>query len=65
MEGFGPAYTTKLEQAGGDSVEALLRAGASPAGRKRLHEATGIDAELILRWVNHADLFRVPGMAGE
>ena len=35
---------------------------AAPAGRKALAEATGISAALILKWTNHADLFRIKGV---
>ena len=28
-------------------------------------EATEIDEKLILKWVNHADLFRIKGVAGQ
>ena len=28
-------------------------------------QATGISDKLILKWVNHADLFRIKGVAGE
>lgn len=41
------------------TVEALLRAGATPEGRKELAERTGIGDEYILDWVNRADLMRV------
>lgn len=35
------------------------------ARRKQLADQTGLSQELILRWVNHADLFRIRGVAGE
>jgi hypothetical protein len=41
------------------TVEALLRAGARPEGRKELAERTGIGDEYIMDWVNRADLMRV------
>jgi predicted flap endonuclease-1-like 5' DNA nuclease len=44
---------------------ALLERAASSKGRKELAAATGIDASMILRWVNHADLFRVRGIGSE
>ena len=28
-------------------------------------EATGISEKLILKWTNHADLFRIKGVAGQ
>jgi hypothetical protein len=43
----------------------LLEAGADKKGRKALAEKTEIDEKLILKWVNHADLFRINGVAGQ
>lgn len=65
IEGVGPAYAEKLKAAGVDTVEELLEKGASPAGRSALEESTGIAHGLILKWVNHADLFRIKGVAGQ
>jgi predicted flap endonuclease-1-like 5' DNA nuclease len=55
----------KLRAAGIGSVEALLEQGATPKGRDSIAETTGISGRLILKWVNHADLFRIKGVAGE
>lgn len=65
IEGIGPVYEEKLKTAGVGSVEALLKMGATPTGRKDIAEKTGISHELILEWVNHADLFRVKGIGEE
>ncbi len=65
IEGVGESYAAKLAQAGIGSVEKLLAAGGTPKGRKELAEKTGISDALILRWVNHADLFRIKGIASE
>lgn len=65
IEGVGPAFAAKLTEAGVPSVEKLLEAGAHPAGRKALEEKTGIRHDLILKWVNHADLFRIKGVGSE
>lgn len=65
IEGIGPAYAERLRVAGVGSVEALLRAGASPDGRQDLAEKTGISPDLILKWVNRADLMRVWGVGEE
>jgi predicted flap endonuclease-1-like 5' DNA nuclease len=40
----------------------LLEKGAAPKGRQELAEQTGISEKLILRWANHADLFRINGV---
>ena len=65
IEGVGPVYQQKLKAAGVGSVEKLLEVGATPKGRKELAEKAGIGDALILEWVNHADLFRIKGIASE
>jgi predicted flap endonuclease-1-like 5' DNA nuclease len=65
IEGVGPVYAEKLASAGIKSVEALLENGASKAGRKKIAEESGIDESKILKWVNHADLFRIKGVGPE
>jgi predicted flap endonuclease-1-like 5' DNA nuclease len=65
IEGIGLVYAEKLRAAGIRTVEALLRAGATPEGRKELAERTGIGDEYIMDWVNRADLMRVRGVGEE
>ncbi len=65
IEGIAQEYAEKLHAANVASVEALLSEGATPAGRKKIVEASGIGEARILKWVNHADLFRINGVAGE
>ncbi len=65
IEGIGPKYMEKLKAAGVGSVNALLERGCTRKGRKELAEASGIDETLILKWVNMADLYRVPGVGSE
>jgi predicted flap endonuclease-1-like 5' DNA nuclease len=65
IEGIGDVYAQKLAGAGLTTVEALLKAGASPKGRQALAEETGISGKLILEWVNLADLFRIKGVGEE
>lgn len=65
IEGIGDVYAQKLAGAGLTTVEALLKAGASPKGRQALAEETGISGKLILEWVNLADLFRIKGIGEE
>ncbi len=62
IEGIGDAYAPKLQAEGIDTVEQLLDRCAAPKGRKELAEKTGISEKLILKWTNHADLFRVNGI---
>ena len=65
VEGIGPVYAEKLREAGINIVLDLLQRGATRKGRLELVEATGIASKLILRWVNHADLYRVKGVGSE
>jgi predicted flap endonuclease-1-like 5' DNA nuclease len=65
IEGIGPAYGAKLEAAGIRSAAALLKAGATRAGRKTLADQTGISGDKILEWVNHADLMRIDGVGSQ
>jgi predicted flap endonuclease-1-like 5' DNA nuclease len=65
IEGIGPSYASKLEEAGIKSTDALLKQGASPQGRKEIAKSTGLREEQILEWVNHVDLFRIKGVGGE
>ena len=62
IEGVGDVYAEKLQAAGIKKVSELLEKCAAPKGRKELAEATGISEKLILKWTNHADLFRINGV---
>ena len=62
LQGVGPAYAQKLSVAGIRTAEALLEKGGSPKARKDIAGKTGISEDLILRWVNHADLCRIKGI---
>ncbi len=65
IEGIGEAYAEKLTEAGIKTTDALLKKGGTAKGRKEMASATDIPAKLILRWVNHVDLFRIKGIAGQ
>ncbi len=65
IEGIGEAYAAKLKEAGVATTEALLEKAATKKGREQLAEETGISEKLILKWANHADLFRIKGVAGQ
>lgn len=62
IEGIGEAYAQKIEAEGITTVSEYLEATTSPTTRKDLAEKTGISPKLILKWANHADLFRIPGI---
>lgn len=65
IEGIGPVYASKLIEAGCKTTDDLLEQGATRSGRQKMAEATGISEKLILKWVNHSDLFRINGVAGQ
>jgi predicted flap endonuclease-1-like 5' DNA nuclease len=65
VEGIGTKYAEKLIKAGVATTDALLKAGSTPKGRKELAEKTGIGDALILKWVNHVDLYRIKGVGSE
>ncbi len=65
VEGIGPTFGAKLENAGIPSQTELLKQGCDRKGRKALAETTGIDEHKILKWVNRADLSRVKGIGAE
>lgn len=65
IEGIGPVYAEKLIAIGIKTTGKLLKMGATPKGRDELAEKTGITGKLILEWVNHADLYRIKGVAEE
>lgn len=62
IEGVGEAYAEKLTAVGIIKVSDLLAKCATPKGRSDLATITGISDKLILRWTNHADLFRIKGV---
>jgi PAS domain S-box-containing protein len=65
IEGIGPVYAEKLAEVGIKTTEDLLNNGSSRKGREELVEKTAISGKLVLRWVNMADLMRIPGVGEE
>ena len=62
IEGVGDVYAEKLTAMGIVTVDALLAKRATPQGRKEVATLAEISEKLILRWTNHADLFRIKGI---
>jgi predicted flap endonuclease-1-like 5' DNA nuclease len=62
VEGIGEIYAKKLQEIGIKTTEALLEKGSTSKGRAELAKESGISDKLILKWVNHVDLFRVKGI---
>jgi PAS domain S-box-containing protein len=65
IEGIGRAYSNRLHEAGVRNTTDLLNQAGSRAERRELSAKTGLSPKLILRWVNIADLMRVPGVGKE
>lgn len=65
IEGIGPTYAEKLGRIGILTTSDLLQYGGKKADRTSLAEKTSIPESLILTWVNHADLMRIKGVAGQ
>lgn len=65
IEGIGETYAAKLEIHGIKTTGDLLQKAGTKASREILAAATKIPESLILTWVNHADLFRINGIAGQ
>jgi predicted flap endonuclease-1-like 5' DNA nuclease len=65
LEGVGPVYGGKLRDAGVHTTDDLLAQAGPAAGRKALATSTGISPDLLLRWTNHADLYRISGIGSE
>lgn len=65
IEGIGPKSAAVLRKAGIKTVERLLTATSSRAGRKRLAEITQMTQSRLLQCANMADLFRISGVAGQ
>jgi predicted flap endonuclease-1-like 5' DNA nuclease len=65
IEGIGPVYAGKLKAIGINNPLDLLERGAFPKGREEIADAAGISPVLVLKWVNHVDLFRIKGVGSE
>ncbi|MCK5831921.1 MAG: DUF4332 domain-containing protein [Methylococcales bacterium] len=63
IEGIGPTYSKKLEDAGITSLDNLLKTCCEKKGRKEISEKSGLKEQLILSWVNRADLSRIKGVS--
>lgn len=65
IEGIGPVYAEKLKAVGINTTEDLLEKCAGKSGRVALAKDTEINEKLILKWTNHADLFRIKGVGSQ
>ena len=65
VEGIGPVFAEKLKAIGLVNCLDFLKAGATRKGREEIVEKSGISSRLILKWVNHIDLYRIKGVGSE
>lgn len=65
IEGIGETYAKKLHAIGIRTTANLLEKGGTKKGREAIAKQTGLPESLILTWVNHSDLFRIKGIAGQ
>ncbi len=65
IKSIGLPHSKKLEAAGIKTTDALLEQCGSGTGRKIVATKTGISEDLLLRWVNNADLMRLNGVEAD
>ena len=65
IEGIVSTYAAKLEVHGIKTTSDLLQKAGTKAGREVLAAGSKLPESLILTWVNHADLMRINGIAGQ
>ena len=65
IEGIGPTFGQRLQDAGLTTTDLLLTACANPKGRKETAAKTGFSESQLLKWANMADLMRVSGVGEE
>ena len=63
--GVGPAHAEILRDRGLRTTDDLLLAGATARQRQELAETANAGEEVVLRWVNQADLFRIKGVGSD
>ncbi|NEO56860.1 MAG: DUF4332 domain-containing protein [Okeania sp. SIO3B5] len=65
IEGMNSVYAEKLIGVGITKVTELLEKCSSLAGIEELEQATSIEKELIIQWVNFVDLSQIKGVDRE
>ena len=62
IEGIAPSYSEKLYQHGIETTEDLLNMCSRKKERDELAGKIGVNTDLLLKWTNTADLFRIRGI---
>ena len=65
IEGIGPVIENKMREQGISTTQGLLDTCGGVNGRRQLSAATGLAEDLVLEWVNKADLMRIKGVGEE
>ena len=65
IKGIGPTYQRRLDTIGIHTTEDLLTMCKKRSSRHHLADDIGISEKMVLRWTNHADLFRIKGIGDE
>ena len=65
IEGIGPAYGAKLQEAGIATTDDLLAQCGAKDGREAMAAKTGLTESQLLKWTNMADLMRISGVGEE
>ncbi|NEQ38608.1 MAG: DUF4332 domain-containing protein [Okeania sp. SIO3I5] len=65
IENINSVYSEKLVGVGITNIEELLEKCSSLAGIEELEETTGIEKDLIIKWVNMAGLLQIKGIKKE
>ena len=65
VEGIGEDMGGKLRAVGIETTDDLLVAASGAPGRDKVESMTGISGKQLLKWVNHVDLMRIPGVGSE
>jgi predicted flap endonuclease-1-like 5' DNA nuclease len=65
IEGIGETYGARLNAQQIFNTDDLLTICGTKKGRETVAAATSIPESLVLTWVNHADLMRIKGIAGQ
>jgi predicted flap endonuclease-1-like 5' DNA nuclease len=63
IDGIGEQQARRLIDLGIRSTDQLLEACRTPRGRRTYAAKSEITETLLLKWTNHADLFRIKGIA--
>ena len=64
IEGIDDKSAQKLKSVGITTIEKLLQQASTPQERRQISKEARISEKQLLKWVNHADLFRIKGIAG-